>query len=173
VTIRGLIGRARGHYYRQRHRGRLVLGSGVQFACPAKFSGAGSIVIGDGVRFDNASGVRPNIRAAAGATVTIGAETYFNGAGIWATRDVEIGAGCILGETWVTTTNFHSTGRERGANVKQAPVHVGENVWLANRTVLLPGSTVGDHATVGIGVVVSGEVPADAVVVPGAPRVIE
>ncbi|MBS0659720.1 MAG: acyltransferase [Verrucomicrobia bacterium] len=44
------------------------------------------------------------------------------------------------------------------------PVVLGRNVWLGMGVIVLPGVTVGDHAVLGAGAVVTADVPARAVV---------
>lgn len=45
-----------------------------------------------------------------------------------------------------------------------APVRVGRNVWIGSGSILLPGVTIGDGATVAAGAVVTKDVPEGAVV---------
>ncbi len=51
------------------------------------------------------------------------------------------------------------------------PVTVGDDVWLGTRCILLPGVSVGNHAVVGAGSVVTRDVPEYAIVA-GVPAVI-
>jgi len=44
------------------------------------------------------------------------------------------------------------------------PVFIGNDVWIGTRAILLPGVTIGDHAIVGAGAVVTKDVPAWAIV---------
>ena len=55
------------------------------------------------------------------------------------------------------------------------PVHIGSNVWIGSGAQILPGVTVGDHAIIGSGSVVTRDVPKRVTVVgnparPLAPR---
>lgn len=49
---------------------------------------------------------------------------------------------------------------------------VGDNVWIGNRAIVLPGVTIGDGAVVGAGSVVTRDVPARTVVAGNPARVV-
>lgn len=49
-----------------------------------------------------------------------------------------------------------------------APVHIGNDVWIGLRSVIMPGVTIGNHVIVGSGAVVTKDVP-DYAVVGGVP----
>ena len=72
-------------------------------------------------------------------------------------RDSMIGANCYL-----TTVN-HVTDRIDIPYAKQGfyggNVTLGVNVWLGSNVVVLPGITIGDHAIIGAGAVVTKNVP--------------
>ena len=42
-----------------------------------------------------------------------------------------------------------------------APVHIGNNVWLASGVIVCPGVTIGDNAVIGAGSVVTKDIPAN------------
>lgn len=46
-----------------------------------------------------------------------------------------------------------------GAGVMTAPIHIGDNVWIGTRAVILKGVTIGDGAVVAAGAVVTKDVP--------------
>jgi acetyltransferase-like isoleucine patch superfamily enzyme len=48
------------------------------------------------------------------------------------------------------------------------PISVGSNCFIGMRTILLPGTTIGDNVIVGAGAVVKGHYP-DGVVIAGNP----
>ena len=52
------------------------------------------------------------------------------------------------------------------------PVHVGDDVWIGMRAIILAGVTIGDGAVVGAGAVVSGDVPPMTVVSGNPARVV-
>lgn len=47
---------------------------------------------------------------------------------------------------------------------KERPVTIEDDVWVGANAVILPGSTIGTGAIIGAGTVISGEVPAGAIV---------
>ena len=53
------------------------------------------------------------------------------------------------------------------------PVVLGCNVWLGMGAIILPGVTIGDHAIVGAGAVVTKDVPEKTVVVGNPARVLQ
>src|SRR5262249_19844222 len=52
-----------------------------------------------------------------------------------------------------------------------APVRLGVNVWVGRSATILPGVTIGDHAVIAAGSIVTGDVPAKTLVagVPARP----
>jgi maltose O-acetyltransferase len=48
--------------------------------------------------------------------------------------------------------------------LKSAPVHIGNDVWIGARCIILPGVTIGDGAVLAAGAVVTRAVPANAIV---------
>ncbi|WP_372642003.1 DapH/DapD/GlmU-related protein [Hyphomicrobium sp.] len=49
-----------------------------------------------------------------------------------------------------------------------APVRLGVNVWVGRSAILLPGVTIGDHAVIAAGSIVTSDIPARTVAA-GAP----
>lgn len=49
-------------------------------------------------------------------------------------------------------------------NAPVLPIHVGDDVWLGRRSMIMPGITIGDHSIVAAGAVVTKDVPAYAIV---------
>lgn len=54
----------------------------------------------------------------------------------------------------------------------QAEVHIGDNVWVGARSVILPGVTIGNNVVVAAGSVVTKDVP-NNVMVAGVPAVVK
>lgn len=44
-----------------------------------------------------------------------------------------------------------------------SPMHIGEKVWIGSHATILPGVTIGDHAFIAAGAVVTKDVPEDTV----------
>lgn len=78
---------------------------------------------------------------------------------------VNIGAGCMIMDS-----NFHSTNwkdrldrRKDIENHRNAPVKIGDVVFIGARSIICKGVTIGDHAMIAAGSVVVTDVPADEV----------
>ena len=78
---------------------------------------------------------------------------------------VNIGAGCMIMDS-----NFHSTDwkdrldrRKDIANHRNAPIKIGDVVFIGARSIICKGVTIGDHAMIAAGSVVVTDVPADEV----------
>lgn len=78
---------------------------------------------------------------------------------------VNIGAGCLIMDS-----NFHSTDwkdrldRKRDIdNHKNAPVHIGDVVFIGARSIICKGVTIGDHSMIAAGSVVVKDVPANEI----------
>jgi acetyltransferase-like isoleucine patch superfamily enzyme len=123
-----------------------------------KFVGPGSFRFGERCRF-RAGLIPSRVVAEADGRFVMGSRSGFNyGIDIHASELVEIGdelTGGVL--ITISDTDFHPI--EEGTPTKVAPVRIGRNVWLGHACTILPGVTIGDHAVVGAGAVVSGDVP--------------
>ncbi|HEX4215195.1 MAG TPA: acyltransferase [Candidatus Dormibacteraeota bacterium] len=99
--------------------------------------------------------------------LVIGEGTNLNrGVSICAQQSVRIGRNCGFGnDVLVMDTDFHHVGDHASlAADVAAPVTIGDNVWLASRSVILKGVTIGDGAVVCAGSVVVTDVAAGTVV---------
>ncbi len=94
---------------------------------------------------------------------------------IWGT--VCIGDDSFMGPEVVIRTNNHKFDRTdipmriQGFTEEQ-PVTIGDDVWIGQRAIILPGVRIGDHAIVGAGAVVTKDVPAGAIVGGNPARII-
>lgn len=85
---------------------------------------------------------------------------------------VSIGKGTAIGAN-VTITDIHHPYEDisiaiEKQPIKVFPVSIGENCKIYNNSVILPGTKIGLHCTIGANSVVSGKIP-DYCVVVGAP----
>lgn len=100
-----------------------------------------------------------------GGTIDIGDRvTISHGAAISAKQEVRIGDDCKIAPFCVIMDNdFHVAG-DRNAEAPAKPVCIGRRVHIGSGVTVLGGSTIGDDAHVLSGSVVSGTVPAGALV---------
>jgi len=175
-TLAGVLSRTRTAYYRARYRRFASFGKTVRVNGRLKFSGPGRIVVGDRVYFDNAMGQPNRIRTTdPKAVVRIGEGCYMNGVEIIANDEVTLGPMCMVADSLIITSDFHSTRRSRwdpDAKPRSGPVRIGANVWLAARTSILQGVTIGDDSVVALGTVVATDVPPGMIVASQQQRVV-
>ena len=124
-----------------------------------------------------AAGVMPGHIPETNPVVTIGDDVLVGrGSGIVGHHTIVIGDGVFTGHhVYITDANhgyedIHLTIGRQFAPPK--PVYVGAGSWLGHGTIVLPGSTVGEHVAVGAGSVVTGELPSFSVAVGNPARVI-
>jgi acetyltransferase-like isoleucine patch superfamily enzyme len=173
MLIRGLA-RLRAAYYARRYRRFATFGSGVRVRGRLELHGPGRIVIGDDVTFERFGGAN-RIWAAEGGSVTIGSHCYINGIAAYANEPLTVGAYCLIGSCEIMTSDFHAVGRNRrepGVPIKTGPVRIGRNVWLADRTAVLRGVTIGEDSVIAFGTVVTSDVPAGVLVASQRMRII-
>lgn len=68
---------------------------------------------------------------------------------------------CLSQGTYLCTGNHDF--RASGFDLRLGPIVVGSDAWIAARAVLAPGTCVGPRAVIALGAVVSGKVPAGAI----------
>jgi acetyltransferase-like isoleucine patch superfamily enzyme len=107
------------------------------------------------------------------ARISIGDHTFINyGSSISAYKHVKIGRHCLLGHhTLIVDRNEHGVER-RELVLPPAPVIIEDHVWIGSRVIILPGISIGHHAVVGAGSVVTKDVAANCLVVGNPARVV-
>ncbi len=86
----------------------------------------------------------------------------------WIANDTRIGDNVMMAPELVVLSGTHGFADitrpmiEQGAGERR-PVTVGNDVWIGTRVIILPGVTVGDHAILGAGCVVTKDVPEYAI----------
>lgn len=87
----------------------------------------------------------------------------------WIGNDTQIGDDVMMAPSVTILSNSHNFARtdipmrEQGAPPPR-PVTIGDDVWIGTRVIILPGVTVGSHAILGAGAVVTKDVPEWAIV---------
>lgn len=146
------------------------LGPRVRLRGRPRIAVKGDLVIGDRVQFESAV-ARLEIGVGPGARMEIGERTLVNyGCSIVALDRVTIGERCLIGtHCLVMDTPFHGVDPDRRLDPDPPePVTIGDNVWLGARVVVTPGVTIGDDSVIGIGSIVTKDIPPRSLAV-GAP----
>ena len=123
-----------------------------------------------------------NVRIAAGARFGSGMNLEIGdnsglGDRAWLLGEVSIGDNVMMGpDVAILAYNhaFDDTTRpmdQQGAAAPR-PVRIGDDVWIGMRAMILPGVTIGSHAVVGAGSVVTRDVPEWAVAAGNPARVV-
>lgn len=133
----------------------------------------GTLRIGERVRIWSTT-ARTEFAVFAGGVLEIGDGTSINyGTSIAATGAVRIGCNCMLGtHSMILDNDFHEI-ENRHVMPAPRPVLLEDNVWLANRTLILPGVTIGHDAVIGAGSVVMTDIPPRSVALGNPARVIK
>lgn len=100
-----------------------------------------------------------------GKNITIGKNVFFNtGCSFQDRGGIDIGDGSMIGMNVSINTLNHGLPLETRNTTYPSPVHIGKNVWIGSNATILPGVTIGDHAVIAAGAVVTKDVAKDAVV---------
>lgn len=90
---------------------------------------------------------------------------------------IKIGSGTIIGENFTIHSVNHNYKSEEMIpfDTKQffRPVEIGENVWIGDNVIVLPGTKIGEGVIVGAGAVVSGSIPECAIIVGNPCRILK
>ena len=105
------------------------------------------------------------LRVGEGASLTVGDDARIGfGAVLSASREITIGQRVCI-EPYVFVVDANMGDPDMGAELSGAsPIHIGDDVTLGARAVVLKGSRIGRGAVVAPGAVVSGVVPPGAVI---------
>jgi maltose O-acetyltransferase len=112
--------------------------------------------------------IRPRVYFGAGRNISIGDHSMLGQDSIiGSAAEVVIGNDVLMGPEVLIYTSNH--GMELGVPMRlqplrSAPVHIGNDVWIGARCVILPDVTIGDGAVLAAGAVVTRNIPANAIV---------
>lgn len=129
------------------------------------------LLIKSGVMFTGQSTVTPPFFYEYGR-ITIGHGVYINtGCNFLDHAQISIGNDTLIGPNVTLTTASHEVSPElRGSGVTQAPINIGDNVWLGAGVVVLPGVKIGNNSVIAANSVVLSDVP-ENVLYAGSPAV--
>jgi acetyltransferase-like isoleucine patch superfamily enzyme len=152
----------------QLFRPRVRVGRGLRIYGTLDIRGPGTVVIGDDVQIYGR--VTPWTNSP-GACIRVGDRTKLDGTRVSCLQSVEIGRDCLLANCRILDTSFHTLRRtctHAGAPILEAPVVVGNNVWISLDAGLLPGTTIGNDSVVAMAAICKGVYP-DGVLLLGNP----
>jgi acetyltransferase-like isoleucine patch superfamily enzyme len=93
-------------------------------------------------------------------SLELGERVFINtGATVIANHSIILGDDCRLGDLVAIFDSDHHP-LEPSRPTRFAPVRLGTNVWVGRSATILPGVTIGDHAVIAAGAVVTHDVPA-------------
>jgi acetyltransferase-like isoleucine patch superfamily enzyme len=133
----------------------------------------GTIIIGERVLFHSEHG-RSLFSVFQGGRLEIGDRTSINyAADFAATGLISIGADCRIGTNVIIMDNdFHEID-DRSRQPLPKPVMIEDSVWIANRSMVLPGVTIGRGSVIGAGSVVMTDIPEHSLAMGNPARVIK
>jgi acetyltransferase-like isoleucine patch superfamily enzyme len=100
------------------------------------------------------------VGAGKNGSLVLGERVFINtGATVVAAHSIVVGDDCLIGDlVAIFDTDHHRM--EPSRPTRFAPVRLGANVWVGRSAIILPGVTIGDHAVIAAGSIVTGDVPA-------------
>ncbi len=121
---------------------------------PVVVFGGGRIEVGQQLVVRSRNHNQVEIYVAKDADLRIGNRVFLNqGVRISCSQAIQIGDGCLIAdETVIMDSDFHGTD---ASSIKQAPIVIEDNVWIAMRAIVLRGVTVGEGSIIGAGSVVT------------------
>lgn len=181
-----LLGRIRS-WYRERHNRSQVTSVGAGTKLPGfveRRHPAGTINVGKGCLIQGRLvAERAESRLQVAENVLVGGGTVVDCAlGITIERNVLISYDCIIADAdnhsllpeqrLNDLDNWMNHGFHDWSNTAMAAIHIKEGAWIGARCIILKGITIGEGAVVGMGSVVTQDVPARTIVAGNPARVI-
>lgn len=130
-----------------------------------------AVLRGFGARIGQGTLIRHDVKIHWPWKLEVGANSWIGeDAWILNLEPVVIGSNTCVSQSAFLCTGSHDR-RSRTFEFDNAPIVIGDSVWIAARAVLLRGVRVGDGATVAANCVVWSDVPEGATVLPPRPEV--
>lgn len=129
-----------------------------------------SILIGKQV--DASFNFFPPFYTDCGKNISIGKNVFINSSCHFQDQGrISIGDDTLIGHQVVLATLNHDLHPTNRKSMIPAPITIGKNVWIGSNSTILPGVTIGDHAVIAAGSVVTKDVLPNTVVagVPAKP----
>jgi acetyltransferase-like isoleucine patch superfamily enzyme len=137
-----------------------------------KFTNQGTIVLSDSCSFRSFRSVIVFTTEGDGI-IKLGKKVWINdGVMIFSRVSINIGEHSMIGDQVIIyDSNCHYVNPETPPIEKS--VTIGRNVWIGSRAIVLPGVSIGDHAVIGAGSVVTKDIPARCVAVGNSAKVVK
>lgn len=118
-----------------------------------------------GKKVDESFMMFPPFYTDCGQNITIGKNVFINACCNFQDQGgITIGDGSLIGHKAVLATLNHGFAPEDRGTLYPSPIIIGKNVWVGASATILPGVTIGDHAIIAAGAVVTKNVPASTIV---------
>ena len=118
-----------------------------------------------GKKVDETFGLIPPFHTDCGKNITVGRHVFINSCCKFQDQGgITIGEGSLIGHNVTLATLNHGMSVEERHDLFPSPIHIGQNVWIGANATVLSGVTIGDHAVIAAGAVVTKDVPANTVV---------
>jgi acetyltransferase-like isoleucine patch superfamily enzyme len=116
---------------------------------------------------------RTALCAFSNGTLDVGDHAFFNeGVTICATKLIKIGHHVKVGDNvYIYDTDFHQVCPD--LPLSQAPVMIGNNVWIGANAMILAGAEIGNHSVIAAGSIVTGKIPTRCVAAGNPARVVK
>lgn len=86
---------------------------------------------------------------------------------------IVIGNNCRIGpNVGLISANHDPSNYDRWINLEK-PIHIGNNVWIAMNTVVMPGISIGDNVIIGANSTVTHDIPSNSIAVGSPCKVIQ
>lgn len=126
-----------------------------------------------GRQVDDSVGLFPPFYSDFGKNIRLGRDVFINmGCKFQDQGGITIGDGSLIGHNVLIATLNHDMDPDKRADMKPAPVTIGEKVWVGANATILPGVTIGDGAIIAAASVVTRDVPANALAVGSPAKVV-
>lgn len=127
-----------------------------------------------GKKVDDTFCVFPPFYSECGKNITVGKNVFINACCKFQDQGgITIGDDCLVGHNVTIATLNHDFAPEKRANINPSPVKIGNKVWIASDSTILPGITIGDGAIIGAGSVVTKDVPQNTIVAGNPAKIIK
>jgi acetyltransferase-like isoleucine patch superfamily enzyme len=136
-----------------------------------QFTNEGNISLGNDCVFRHFR-LRTVFATAKTGSIKLGNHIRINdGTNFFSQLSIEIGDYTMIGDqVTIYDTSCHNVSPHSPRTEK--PVSIGRNVWIGSYAIILPGVSIGDHAVIGAGAVVTNNIPPKCIAVGNSATVV-